>query len=95
MNALRGLFSWLNPEPETIRIFLMPADAEARTIPGFRTGGLPLIARSGETLGAIMARFNQFRGPDSQIRTLYTQDGALIPYTTVMTGPATCVVRKV
>jgi hypothetical protein len=95
MERLRGLFSWFSPEPETIRIFLTPADAEARTIPGFHTGGLTLIARSGETLGAIMARFNQFRGPDSQIVTLYTQDGAKIPYTTVITGPVTCIIRKV
>lgn len=95
MDRLRGLFSWFASEPETIRIFLTPADTEARTIPGFHTGGLALIARSGETLGAIMARFNQFRGPDSQITTLYSQDGAKIPYTTVMTGSATCVVRKV
>lgn len=89
------IFSWLfNGAPDVIQVQLVPADAEASTLPGFHTGGLSLTATVGETLGHVMAKFNQFRGPDSQIKALYTQDGAVAPFTTVLTGPVTVLVRK-
>jgi hypothetical protein len=89
------IFSWLlSGSPDSIQVRLMPADAEARTLPGFQTGGLTLTALAGDTLGKVMGKFNQFRGPDSQINTLYTQDGAVIPFTTVLTSSVTVVVRK-
>ena len=93
METLRSAFSWFFGVDEEIRVFLTPADAAAKRLPGFHNGGLVVMARSGETIGAVMSRFNQFRGPDSQITTLYTQDGHTIPYTTVLSGPVTCVVR--
>ena len=93
MENLRSAFSRLFGGGEEIRVFLTPADAAAKRLPGFHNGGLAVMARSGETIGAVMSRFNQFRGPDSQITTLYTQDGHTIPYTTVLSGPVTCVVR--
>ena len=85
---------WLFGRREAIRVFLTPADAAAKTLPGFHNGGLAVTARAGETIGTVMSRFNQFRGPDSQITTLYTQDGHSIPFTTVLTDSVTCVVRK-
>jgi hypothetical protein len=73
---------------------VLGAEGAARELPGFGAGGLTLTAYTGETLGAVMSRFNQFRGPDSQIRALYTQDGHSIPFTTVLTGPVQCMVKK-
>lgn len=91
---MERVFSWLFGGSQEIRVFLTPADAAAKTLPGFHNGGLVVMARSGETVGAVMSRFNQFRGPDSQITALYTQDGHVIPFTTVLSGPVTCMVRK-
>ncbi len=89
------IFGWLfNGTPDIIQVQLVPADAEAHTLPGFHTGGLSLTANVGETLGQVMAKFNQFRGPDAQIKTVYTQDGAVVPFTTVLTAPVTVLVRK-
>lgn len=75
-------------------IQLLPDESARRDLPGFHQGSLTLIAKEGETLGAVMARFNQFRGPDSQIRSLFTQDGAMIPFSTKIIGSVICVVRK-
>jgi hypothetical protein len=81
-------------QKQSYTIQLVP-DGEALDLPGFRNrGGLTLIAKEGETIGVVMARFNQFRGPDSQIRVLFTQDGATIPFSTKITGSVICVVRK-
>lgn len=93
METLRNAFSWFFDGGEEIRVFLTPADSAAKKLPGFHNGGLVVMARSGETVGAVMSRFNQFRGPDSQITTLYTQDGHIIPTSTVLNGSITCIVR--
>ena len=71
------------------------AEGAAKTLPGFGAGGLTLTATSGETVGTVMARFNQFRGPDSQIRALFTHDGAQVPFTTVLTDAVQLVVKKI
>lgn len=71
------------------------AEGTAKTLPGFSAGGLTLTATTGETLGVVMSRFNQFRGPDSQIRALFTEDGASVPFTTVLTDAVQLFVKKI
>jgi hypothetical protein len=89
------IFSWLfNGTPDAIKVLLEPADDAAKTLPGFHTGGLALTASAGDTVGAVLAKFNQFRGPDSQIKIVYTQDGHAVPPATVLTHTVTLVVRK-
>ncbi len=78
-----------------IQVQLVAEDAAAKTLPGFHSGALALTATTGETLGTVMARFNQFRGPDSQIRTLFSADGAPIPFTTVLTDAVQLTVKKI
>ena len=88
------VWNWLfGSSDERILVQLVPT-AAAKTLPGFSHGGLTLVATRGETVGAVMERFNTYRGPDAQISTLYTQDGELIPFTTVLTGPVHCIVRN-
>jgi hypothetical protein len=47
-----------------------------RKLPGFQSGKpLKLSFNVGETLSAVLHRFNTYRGPDSQITLLVTATG--------------------
>ena len=47
--------------------------AVSRKLAGFHSGGtLKLTFTSGETIGAVLHRFNEYRSPDNQIENLYT-----------------------
>jgi hypothetical protein len=84
---------WFAPQQvEKIQVQLIP-EGGATGLPGFHGGGLTLIANRGDTLQKVMDNFNTYRGPDSAIRKLYTRDGSPIPFSTVLSGPITCVVR--
>lgn len=84
---------WFAPQPvQKIQVQLLP-EGGAVGLPGFHGGGLTLIANHGDTLQKVLDNFNTYRGPDSAIRKLYTRDGAPIPFSTVLTGSITCVVR--
>ena len=89
------MLSWLfGGAQEKVTIQLVPEGA-AKSLPGFHHGGLTLIANKGDTFGKLLDNFNAYRGPDNQITRLFGQDSAEIPYSTVITGPAICVVKKV
>lgn len=81
------MLSWLfaTQERKSIKVILSPADDAAKSLPGFHTGGLTLDAKAGETVGLVLERFNQFRGPDSQIRHVFTADGHEVPMKTILT----------
>jgi hypothetical protein len=79
---------------EKVTVQLIP-DTTARSLPGFHHGGLTLIATKGTTFETLLANFNAYRGPDSQIHKLYTGGGAEIPLRTVITEPVICTVRKI
>jgi hypothetical protein len=93
---LDWILSWLTPgaKPELVTIQLVP-EGSARDLPGFHHGGLTLVAAKGSTFGQLLENFNTYRGPDSQIHKLFSQDGAEIPLRTVITMPAICVVKKI
>jgi hypothetical protein len=89
------MFSWLfGSSAEKVTIQLVP-EGSAKSLPGFHHGGLTLIANKGDTFGKMMDNFNSYRGPDSQVTKLFSQSGAEIPFSTVITGPAVCLVRKI
>lgn len=77
------------------QVFLvLQPDEGGKKMAGFREGApLSLTAKSGETIQAVMDRFNTYRGPDSQIHTLYRKDGSLISFSTVLTENTTVIVR--
>jgi len=88
---LGGLWESLffNQKPQRVTVQLLgPKD-----LPGFQHGGLTLIANKGDTFSKLLGNFNAYRGPDSQIPALYTQDGDSIPPSTVIVEPVVCVVR--
>jgi len=101
MSGAAGLFTpmleffGLAEPRRRIQVQLVAADAAAKQMPGFSAGALSMTATTGETLGAVMARFNQFRGPDSQIRTLFSADGVHIPFTMVLTDAVQLTVKKI
>jgi hypothetical protein len=91
------MFEWLWEVffgSEKITVQLIP-DNSANTLPGFHSGPLTLIAVKGDSIEKIMTNFNTFRGPDSQITKLFTQDGDAIPFSTVITQPIICIVKKI
>ena len=94
-HVVAKMFSWLfGSQPEKVTIQLVPEGA-AKSLPGFHHGGLTLIANKGDTFGKIMDNFNSYRGPDCQVNKLFGQDGAEIPFSTVITAPVICLVRKI
>lgn len=89
------MWQWLfGSPPERLTVQLIP-DNDARSLPGFHHGALTLIASKGTTFESLLANFNSYRGPDSQIKKLFTFDGAEIPLRTVITEPAVCRIRKI
>lgn len=56
-----------------------------RKLAGFHSGNpLKLNFKAGETAGAVLQRFNTYRGPDSQIQTLFTSSDQQLPLQTVL-----------
>lgn len=89
------MLSWLFGAPTSkVTIQIIP-EGDAKSLPGFHNGGLTLIATTGTTFETLMYNFNAYRGPDSQIKKLFGQDGAEIPFSTVITAPVIVYMKKV
>jgi hypothetical protein len=84
---------WSTP---SIIITLVADPSAHQKIPGFQTNrSLDLSASAGETLGAVVDRLNTYRGPDAQITELFSPaSGASVPFSTILVGPASFVVRE-
>jgi hypothetical protein len=96
-SIIETMFEWLWEilfGSEKITVQLIP-DTSAIQLPGFNSGGLTLIANKGDSVEKIMTNFNTFRGPDSQITKLFTQDGDILPFSTVITQPNIFIVKKI
>jgi len=75
----------------TVTLKLIPETS----IPGFKSGNpLILVAKTGDTIGLIMERFNTYRGPDAQITRLYTPEGDLLDFSTVIYDNMVAVIRS-
>jgi hypothetical protein len=67
-----------------VKLTLQP-DESGKKISGFLNGTpLVLTATQGDTVGQIVARFNTYRSPDSQIKRLWHTDGTLLFFHTVL-----------
>jgi hypothetical protein len=88
------MMSWLfGSATKEVKLILQP-DSSARILPGFKFGdALHLTGNYGDSVGAIMDRFNAYRAPDSQITQLWKTDGSVLPFSTPVTGPFTAVVK--
>ncbi len=94
MSWLLSLLGMNTVGGEKVTVQLVP-DEGAKSLPGFHHGGLTLIATKGHTFAQVLDNFNAYRGPDSQILKLFTQNGLEIPLKTVITHPVICGVRKI
>ena len=76
-----------------VKLILQP-DTSARILPGFKFGdSLTLTGNYGDTVSTIMTRFNAYRAPDSQITQLWKTDGSSFPFSTIVTGSCTAIVK--
>jgi len=74
-------------------VFLKP-DETGRTGAGFHGGQiLPCAATPGETLAAVLDRFNAYRGPDQQILRVWTEEGSDLPLSTILKANLVVLVR--
>jgi len=64
------------------KLTLIPSkNAVARKLAGFHQGNsLSVSFKTGETLSAVMHRFNEYRSPDNQITTLFTSENHEMPW---------------
>jgi hypothetical protein len=89
------LFGWGSVllTSDDCKLILQP-DNSAKILPGFKFGDpLHLTGNHGDTVGAIMDRFNAYRAPDSQITKLWNVDGSPLPFSTPVKGVLTAIVR--
>lgn len=84
--------NWLFSKPEWS--FSIKPDENGKKLAGFKSGNaVTCTASDGETVGAVMDRFNTYRGPEQQIRSLWTVDGKELPYNTVIHKNMITIVR--
>lgn len=83
--------NWFSPK--TITLTLEP-DESGKKLAGFHSGkSLSIQAKVGESVQAVMDRFNTYRGPDSQIRRLWSASGTTISFSTILSSNMNAVVR--
>jgi len=88
MNKMDWLFG-----AKPVSLTLQP-DESGKKYSGFHSGkALSCSAKEGETIQAIMDRFNTYRGPDQQITKLWNSDGSILPFSTVLRGSVTAIVK--
>lgn len=74
---------------------ILKPDESGKHYAGFYSGTpLELTATEGETIGAIMDKFNTYRGPDQQITHLYTEAGHPLPFHAPIHGRMIAIVRR-
>jgi hypothetical protein len=88
------MMSWLfGATPHECKLILQP-DNSAKILPGFKSGdSLNVSGTAGESVGALLARFNMYRGPDSQITKLWNVDGTPLPFSTPVSGTLVAIVK--
>ena len=89
------MFNWFSSTPVKKATLILKPDDSGREYAGFYSGTpLELSATEGETIGAVMDKFNTYRGPDQQISRLYTEAGHSLPFHTPIHGRMTAIVKR-
>ena len=80
--------------PAKKAVLVLKPDESGKQYAGFYSGAsLELTATEGETIGAVMDKFNTYRGPDQQISRLYTEAGHPFPFHVPLSGRMTAIVK--
>ena len=90
------MFNWWfgTQTPNAAATLVLTPDESGRRYAGFGSGqSLTLTATEGETVQAVMDRFNTYRGPKEQINQLYTSSGAPLTFQTPLSGQITAIVK--
>jgi hypothetical protein len=76
-------------------LVLQPDPSAAARVSGFKAGGSLRVAADavGQTVGEILEKFNKYRGPDQQLRHVWTPEGAPVNLQIPVRGFMTVVVR--
>ena len=83
---LSSVYTWFggSATKKKVTLTIVPNDA-ARRFAGFHRGiSLTLTGSYGETVGTLVGRLNEFRGPDQQIIELWSNDGTPIVFSTII-----------
>ena len=87
-------FQFMSAPSKKATLVLKPDDS-GRQYAGFYSGvPLELTATEGETIGAVMDKFNTYRGPDEQIHRLYTEAGHALPFHAPIHGRMIAIVKR-
>jgi hypothetical protein len=74
-------------------VFLKP-DETGKKGAGFHGGQiLPCAATPGETLAAVLDRFNTYRGPDQQIVRVWSEAGSELDLATILKTNLVIIIR--
>lgn len=68
-------------------------DSSAKHFAGFGGQALKLTGMSGETIGQLISRFNKYRSPDQQLKTVFHQDGTPVSNTYVLNTSLVVIVK--
>ena len=86
---------WFMSPPAKKAILILKPDQSGKQYAGFYSGNpLELAATEGETIGAVMDKFNTYRGPDEQITRLYTEAGHPLPFHAPIHGRMVAIVKR-
>ena len=79
----------------TAVLVLQPDESAKASIAGFKSGASLRIAADapGQTITQILAKLNKYRGPDQQIRRIWTTVGEEIVGSTVPTSSVVGIVK--
>jgi hypothetical protein len=74
---------------------VLKAHPNASHVSGFKNGGELRVAAdvSGQTVGALLSKFNKYRGPDQQIHRVWDLQGKEVSGSTPVTGLFVVVVK--
>jgi hypothetical protein len=93
--ALRGLGSGEAAAGNLAVLVLQPDESAKASVAGFKSGASLRIGADslGQTVAQILAKLNKYRGPDQQIRRIWTPAGEEIPGSMVPSGNLVGIVR--
>lgn len=76
-------------------ILILKPDPSATVIHGFKGGQELRVSAdvSNQTIGDLLNKFNKYRGPDQQIRRVWSTDGTPVSLTDVLKGERTVILR--
>jgi hypothetical protein len=96
-DSLRGLVGGTSPEPTApLGVLVLRPDPSARlAVHGFKSGAELRVGADapGQTVSQILGKLNKYRGPDQQIRRVWSEGGEEIVGSTVPTGNLVAVVK--